>query len=66
MENPGCSHHAPREEGQSCSPIVSFFLTISLDFTIIYLEKFKKESPTMAVLLFLHLRYCKDFLGEGH
>lgn len=56
------------KEGQSPSPIVSIFLTISLYFTILLLsfflsfffDKLKKESSTVAVL---HLRCCKDFGG---
>lgn len=47
--------------GQSRFPIVSSFLTISLYFTILFLDKLKKESPPHGSLLFLHLRCCKDF-----
>lgn len=63
MESPSYSHHTPREEGQSRFPIVSIFLTIPLDFTILYLDKLRKKVAHHGILLFLHLRYCKDFLG---
>lgn len=63
MESPGYSHHAPREESQSCFPIVSTFLTISLDFTILYLDKLKKESPTMAVSSSFIWGIARIFLG---
>lgn len=64
MERPGYSHHTPREESQSGSPIVSIFLTISLDFTILFLDKLKKkkELPTMA-FFFPSSEVLQEFLG---
>ena len=64
MEILDYSHHVPREEGQAWSPMVSIFLTISLYFTVLFLDIFFFLRVIYhGSLLFLHLRCSKDLGG---